>query len=181
MFQSLAPRWRRLLNSLVSSALVVLVVGLGYLTFRVVSERRHRAESGEPAGAQAAAPLIDVNAFWRRVDKSSDAERLTVSVRLRLSAPGSLDCYVFVVARNDHVSPRLWGVWPTQGPGGALTAGGHLGGGSPASGAAVRLTNSWTRVTATIDHPLGRPPFETAMVYVVTSKGEILLARPFAL
>lgn len=181
MFQSLSPRWRRLINSLALSALVVLVVGLGYLTFRAVSERRHRADSGEATGQQPAVPLIDVNGFSRRLDKSSDAERLTVSLRLRLTAPGSIDCYVFVLARNDHVAPKLWGVWPTQGPSGAVTAGGHFRGSSPATGEAMSLTPSWTRITATIDHPPGQPPFDTAMVYVVSPKGEILLTRPFTL
>jgi hypothetical protein len=181
MFGNLSPRTRRLVNSLAYSALVTVVMGLGYLTFRVVSERRQAAENGDEATAEPAPiPLVDFDSFSTRREKTSDAERLSVSLRLRLTAPGTVDCYVYVLARNDHVSPKLWGVWPTQGPGGAISAAGHFRSNNPTTGSPVQLTSSWTRITATIDHPPGHPPFDTVMVYVVSAKGEILLARPFA-
>ncbi len=182
MWQSLAPRWRRLISSVAYSALVALVSVLGYLTFRAVSERRHgTAASSDAAAGGETTPLFDVANFSARRERSSDGERLSVSLRLRLTRAGSVDAYVYVLARNDHVSPRLWAVWPTQGPGGVVTAGGHLRTHNPGSGEAVTLTPSWTRVTATLDHPSGRPPFDVVHVYVVSPRGEILLARPFAL
>jgi hypothetical protein len=182
MFGSLSPRWRRLLSSLAYSALVALVAGLGYLTFRTVSEHRHGGESNGDANVEPTNPsLVDFDGFSTRRERSSDTERLAISLRLRLTAPGSIDSYVFVVARNDHVSPRLWAVWPQQGPGGAVTAGGHFRGSSPTTGEPVKLTPSWTRITASVVHPPGRPPFETVLVYVVTARGDILLSRPFAL
>ncbi|MFI5367352.1 MAG: hypothetical protein ACHQ4J_17210, partial [Candidatus Binatia bacterium] len=188
MVESLSPRWRAVVNSLAYSVLVALVAGLGYMTFRAVSERRHGAEaagssatgSGD-ATEPSSVPLVEFDNFSTRREKSSDSERLHVSLRLRLNASGNMDCFVFVLARNDHASPKLWAVWPTQGPGGAITGGGHLSGSNPAGGQAVTLAARWTGITATLDHPLGKPPFDTVMVYVVSPKGEILLARPFAL
>ena len=188
MFESLPPRWRAVVNSLAYSALVALVIGLGYFTFRAINEHRHGGEAaGSPPGSGgegselASLPLVEFDNFATRRERSSDSERLQVSLRLRLNASGNLDCYVFVLARNDHTSPKLWAVWPTQGPGGAITGGGHLSGSNPAGGQAVTLASGWTRINATLDHPLGKPPFDTVMVYVVSPKGEILLARPFAL
>jgi hypothetical protein len=182
MVQSLAPRWRRLINSVAYSALVALVSVLGYLTFRAVSERRHStAPTSAAPAAEESTPLFDIANFSARQERSAEGERLSVSLRLRLTRAGSVDAYVYVLARNDHVSPRLWAVWPTHGPGGVVTAGGHLRTHNPASGEAVTLTPSWARVTATLDHPSGRPPFDTVYVYVVSPRGEILLARPFAL
>jgi hypothetical protein len=104
-----------------------------------------------------------------------------VSLRLRLNAAGNMDCYVFVLARNDQTTPKLWAVSPTQGPDGAITGGGHFSGNNPRAGQPVTLASGWTRITASLDHPPGQPPFDTVMVYVVSPKGEILLARPFAL
>jgi hypothetical protein len=177
-----SPRARKLLNSIAYSALVALVTVLGYLTFRAVSERRHGAAgSGEATSEPETTPLFDIANFAARQERSTDAERLTVSLRVRLTKPGSVDAYVYVLAHNDHVSPRVWAVWPTQGPGGVVTAGGHLRTQNPASGEAVKLSSSWTRITATLDHPPGRPPFDTVYVYLVDPNGEILLARPFAL
>jgi hypothetical protein len=181
MLQSMPPHWRRLISSVAYGGLVVLVVGLGYLTFRAVTERRRGRDNGTAAADQGAIPLIDVSGFSSRRDKSSDAERVMVSFRLRVTTPDMVDCYVYVLARNDHVSPKIWGVWPAQEPGGAVTNGGNFRGSDPTSGQALRLSTSWNRVNATIDHPLGKPPFETVTVYVVSPKGEILLARPFML
>ena len=63
----------------------------------------------------------------------------------------------------------------------AVSGGGHFSGSNPAAGQPVTLASRWTRITASLDHPLGKPPFDTVMLYVVSPKGEILLARPFAL
>jgi len=181
MLESLSPRWRRLINSIGYSVLVVVVTGLGYLTFRAVGERRHAtAKDAEGSAESEATPLVEIVNFAARQERSAEAERLTVFMRIRLTKPGNLDAYVYVLARNDHVSPRVWAVWPAQG-GGAVTAGGHLRTQDPASGEAVQLSPSWTRITATLDHPPGRPPFDTVYVYLVDPKGEILLSRPFAL
>jgi hypothetical protein len=181
MFPSLSPRGRRLINSIAYAGLIVVVTVLGYLTFRTVAERRHAAAGGGEAAEEETTPLFDIANFAAREERSADAERLTVSLRVRLTRPGSVDAYVYVLARNDHVLPRLWAVWPTQGTGGVITAGGHLRTQNPASGEAVQLSPSWTRITATLDHPPGRPPFDTVYVYLVDPGGEILLARPFAL
>lgn len=181
MFESLSPRWRRLISSVGYGALVVVVTGLGYLTFRAVSERRHAAASDAEGSAEGeATPLFEVTNFAARQERSAEAERLTVFMRIRLTKPGDIDAYVYVLARNDHVSPRLWAVWPAQ-AGVAVTAAGHLRTQDPASGEAVQLSPSWTRITATLDHPPGRPPFDTVYVYLVDPKGTILLSRPFAL
>ena len=178
----LSPRSRKLLNSLAYGALVALVTVLGYLTFRTVSERRHGAAgTAETTTEPETTPLLDIANFAARQERSTDAERLTVSLRVRLTKPGSIDAYIYVLARNDHVSPRLWAVWPTQGPGGVVTAGGHLRTQNPPSGEALKLSPSWTRIIATLDHPPGRPPFDTVYIYFVDASGEILLARPFAL
>jgi hypothetical protein len=85
-----------------------------------------------------------------------------------------------MLARNEHVSPKLWAVWPVQAAG-AVTAGGHFRGGTPATGEFVQLTSSWTRINATLQHPRGQPPFDTVTVYVLNARGEVLLERPFAL
>jgi hypothetical protein len=182
MFESLSPRSRRLLNSIAYGALVVVVTVLGYLTFHAVSEhRRGGAVSSEASTADETTPLFDIANFAARQERSTEAERLTVSLRVRLTKPANIDAFVFVLARNDNVSPRVWAVWPTQGPGGVVTSGGHLRTQDPASGEPVQLSPSWTRITATLDHPPGHPPFDTVYIYVVDPKGEILLARPFAL
>jgi len=170
-----------LLYSLAYGALVIVVVGLGYWSFRVSYERRHASgQAGSAPTESITTPLIEIASFSARHEKSSDAERLSISVRLRLTAPGSIDCRVYVLARNDHVAPRLWGVWPSQGAG-DVTASGNLRGGEPVNGEPVQLTSSWTRITATVNHPFGRPAFETATLYIVNPKGEVLLARPFVL
>jgi hypothetical protein len=181
MTESVSPPWRRLLNSVAYSGLVALVAALGYLTFRTVTQHRSGADVENEAGESPPVSLIDLDNFVTRQEKSSDVERLNVSVRLRLTAPGSVACHVYMVARNDHVTPRLWAAWPPQEPGGAITAGGHFRGGSPPTGWPLTLSPSWTRVTASVDHPPGQAPFETVIVYVVGTDGEILLTRPFTL
>jgi hypothetical protein len=178
---SVSPRARRLLSSVGYAALVAVVTALGYLTYRAVNEHRISDAATEAENVGGSVPVIDVADFSARREKSSDSERLTISLRVRLTERGPLDCYLFVLARNDRTSPKLWAVWPTQGPGGAVTAGGHFRGNHPASGQPIRLTSSWARISATLPHPPELPPFETVMVYVVSPKGVVLLSRPFAL
>jgi len=181
MLRSLAPHTRRLLNSFAYTGLVAVVAALGYLTFYALNHR-HDAESTSGTAAESATtPLFELSNFSVRLEKSSDAERLTIAVRLRLTATGSVDCAIYVVARNDHVSPKIWAVWPPQDAAGAMTAGGHFRGNNPTSGQNLQLTTHWTRVTATIDHPIGQPAFDVVTVYLVSPQGEILLSRPFVL
>jgi len=181
MFRSLPPHRRRLLNSVVYCALVATVAGLGYLTSQVMSERRQNAGGLEPSAEPVVLPLIDIANFAARHEKSTDGERVAISLRMRLTAPGSMDCFVFVVVRNDRVSPRLWAAWPPEAAVEAVSAGGHFRVSTPTAGYPLKLTQSWTRLGATLSHPLGQPRFETATVYVVNAAGEVLLSRPFKL
>lgn len=182
MLQSLPPRWRRLVNSVAYTALVAIVAGLGYLTYRAANERHHPASgSPVPAESENAPPLIELSSFSARVERSTDTERVSISLRALLTTPGTMDCYVYMVARNDHISPKLWAVWPPQGPGGAISTGGHFRVNNPTTGELLHLTPGWTRFTGTVDHPRERPAFDTVMVYVVSTKGEVLLSRPFPL
>lgn len=128
------------------------------------------------ARAQRDAVLFD--RFAARRERSDEGDRLTISVRLRTSASVSLPCYVFLVARHDQVTPRVWAAWPPQAQGPAVSAGGHFHGATPESGYAVTLTDTWERVTATIPQP-PTTPFDTVVIYVVDPAGRILLARPF--
>jgi hypothetical protein len=179
MLQSLAPRWRRLISSLAYTALVAVAAGLGYLTFRATTRPNEPQPTSEAVEA-ATLPLIDVSAFSARNEKSSEVERLNLSLRLRLTAHATVDCYVYILARNAHVVPKLWAVWPPQASA-AVTAGGHFRGGTPLTGEPVQLTSSWTRVSATLQRPPGQPPFDTVTVYVLNERGEVLLERPFPL
>src|SRR5437870_743081 len=89
MLDALSPRWRRLLGSLAYSALVAVVAGLGYLTFRATTERHDTAaKSAATAGDSETIPLVEFDAFSSRFERSSDSERISVSFRLRLTAPG---------------------------------------------------------------------------------------------
>lgn len=178
MFAGPSPKTRRILNSLAYTALVAVVAGLGYLTFEVGSRK-------DAAGAGADDPgpgtLIDVDAFSTRLVRTADGERLTLGVRLRLTRPGPVDCHVYFVARNDRATPKLWAVWPPESAGTNVTGGGHFSGGAVPTGKPLSLGTSWTRVTGSVTHPAGRPPFETVVLYVVARNGQVLLARPFAL
>src|SRR5262245_17904382 len=140
MWQSLSPRWRRFMSSAAYSVLVGVVAGLGYLTFQAISERRHDNPSGpEPSAEAEGVSLVDFDSFTARQTRSADTDQLTVSLKLRLNAPGNLGCYVYFIARNDQVSPKVWVVWPAQGADGAVTAGGHFRGGSPTTGQSLQL------------------------------------------
>ena len=116
--------------------------------------------------------------FAARRERSDEEERLSVSLRLRTSASVSLPCFVFMIARNDQATPRVWAAWPPQAQGVAVSAGGHFHGAMPDAGVAVTLSDTWERVTATIPEPAGAN-FDTVIVYVVDPGGRILLARPF--
>lgn len=178
MLESLSPRSRRILNSIAYTSLVAVVAGLGYLTFQAVNQQRQEAEPASDAADHTTLPLVELDGYLPRQEKSSDMERLNVTVRLRLNAPGTMDTWVFVVARNDHVSPKLWTAWP-KGAQEAITAGGHFRGNIPGAGHQLTLTSSWVRINASLDHPRGLPPFDTVMIYVVNAKGETVLVRPY--
>jgi hypothetical protein len=122
---------------------------------------------------------IEFDRFSARRESSAEGERLSVSLRLRTTQSVSLPCYVFMVARNDQVTPKLWAIWPAQPPGPAITAGGHFHGATPTSGYALTLSDQWERVNGTVPNPSGGTTFDTVVVYVVDPDGRILLARPF--
>jgi hypothetical protein len=181
MFDSLPRRWRRVLNSLAYTGLVALVAALGHLTFQAAGQHRSASDQASQAGEVTSPALIALDGFVTRQARSSDAESLNVSLRLRLTSEGSLPCHVYLVARNDHATPRLWAVWPPQDGGGMFTGGGYLRAGGAPEGDPIDLTPRWVRINATVDRQPGAPPFETVIVYVVAEDGRILLARPFRL
>ncbi len=122
---------------------------------------------------------IEFDRFSARRERSAEGDRLTVALRLRTTMGVSLPCYVFVLARNEQTTPKLWGIWPPQPPGAAVTSGGHFNSSSPTTGQPITLTDRWERITATIPHPPGAVAFDGVEVYVVDPDGRILLARPF--
>jgi hypothetical protein len=168
---------RRLLASLAYTALFAVVAGLAYLTF--VNLRAPRDYSAAETIDEA--HPIELGNFSTRIEKTAKSQRLVVSFKVRVTTPAALDSFVYVAARNDHTTPGVWGVWPRQEPGGAFTQGGHFRSHDPKTGFGVRLVDSWQRVTAPIDQPKGTALFDTVIVYIVATDGEILLARPFAL
>jgi hypothetical protein len=177
MARPLSPSSRRLLASVAYIALIAVVAALAYLTFANVRAGR------EPSAFDARGPTqtIELGSFSTRIEKTSKAQRLVVSFKIRAAVEGALDAYVYVAARNDHSNPQVWGVWPEQLPGRAFTKGGHFRSHDPATGHAVTLADSWQRITAPISQEKGAPPFDTVIVYLVAADGEILIARPFAL
>ncbi|MEO8605547.1 MAG: hypothetical protein ABI629_23465 [bacterium] len=154
---------------------LLLAVGVALLLRRSLPDVAE--EKARTARHQRDAVLFD--RFSARRERSDDGDRLSVSLRLRTSASVSLPCFVFVVARNDSVTPKVWAIWPPQPPGPAITASGHFHGSTPITGQSMRLTDAWERLSATIPTPANGVPFETVLVYVVDSTGRILLARPF--
>lgn len=170
-----------MINSLAYAALVAIVAGLGYLTFQAVTASRDGAEQAAKTREEPdVVPLVEIDGFVTREERTADTRRLTISARLRINAQGKIDSFVFVVARNDRVTPKAWTVWPTQTRGsGSMTAGGHFYGNNPSAGWAMSLTTNWTRLTASLDYPPGQAPYETVILYVVDSEGRTLLARPF--
>ena len=157
--------------------LIVLVLALG-----VALLLRRSLPDAADERAHAARLLRDAVVFDRfsaRRERRDDGDRLSISLRLRTSASVSLPYFVFIVARNDAVTPKVWAIWPLQPPGPAITASGHFHGATPSTGQPVTLTDAWERINATIPTPANGVPFETALVYVVDPAGRILLARPF--
>lgn len=131
-----------------------------------------------PPDLRLARDAVLFDRFAARRERSEEGERLGVSLRLRTSASVSLPCFVFIVARADQATPRVWAAWPPEAVGAAISAGGHFHGAIPETGFAVTLSDSWQRVSATIPVPASTE-FETLIVYVVDRAGRILLARPF--
>jgi hypothetical protein len=131
-----------------------------------------------PAGDRSELP-VQFDRFSARRERTAEGERLSVALRLRTGSGKPLACFVFVVLRNDDVTPKVWAVWPPQEPGRVLSAGGHFHGANPELGMSVTLTDEWQRVTASVEEEPGRPRFNTAVVYVVTGSGQTLLVRPF--
>jgi hypothetical protein len=173
-------RWRRAANSAAFTTLLILVLVLAYLALTRVLEKRNNGDAGASAGNDVV-PAIEFDRFSARRERSDDNERLSVSLRLRATMSQPIKGFVFIVARNDHVSPKIWAIWPPQAAGLAITAGGHFHAATPASGEPVDLTNSWERVTAALPHPPAQPPFDTVVLYIVSPQGQILLSRPFEL
>lgn len=132
-----------------------------------------------PERKAATGATVEFSRFSALVEHDDSGERLSVSLRLRTAAEHGLQCFAFVVARNDGASPRLWSIWPPQPAGAVITSGGHFHGTDPSTGFALTLTDAWQRITATVPGPAGREKFDTVVVYVVGSGGKILLARPF--
>jgi hypothetical protein len=163
-------------DRIAATLLVALVVIVG----GVLVARRTVLDGGaDPAPdprLQRDAVLFDHFAIRR--ERSDEDDRLSISLRLRTSASVSLPCFVFMIARNDQATPRVWAAWPPQAQGLAISAGGHFHGATPDAGYAVTLSDTWERVTATIPQSTGTS-FETVIVYVVDPGGRILLARPF--
>jgi hypothetical protein len=122
---------------------------------------------------------IEFDRFSARRERSAEGDRLSVSLRVRTTQSVSLPCYVFLVARNDQATPKLWGIWPPQPPGPAITASGHFHGATPTSGYSLTLSDRWERINATIPQSSDGSTFDTVVVYVVDPDGRILLTRPF--
>jgi hypothetical protein len=122
---------------------------------------------------------IEFDHFSARREHSTEGDRLSVFLRVRTTQSVSLPCYIFLVARNDQATPKLWGIWPPQPPGPAITASGHFHGATPTSGYSLTLSDQWQRVSATIPDPGSGAMFDTVVAYVVDPDGRILLSRPF--
>jgi hypothetical protein len=152
--------------------LIALVAGLVL--------RRSWVEQGEPQHrAHQARDAVQFDRFSAHRERSEEGDRLSVSLRLRTSESVSLPCFVFVIARNDQVMPKVWAVWPPQPSGPAITAGGHFHGATPSAGQAVTLSDQWERITAILPQPSSGESFDTVVVYLVDPSGRILLERPF--
>jgi hypothetical protein len=164
-------------DRLAALLLLVLIAALGAA---LILRRSVFEDLDRPAQrARLQHDAIEFDRFSARRERSAEGDRLSISLRLHTSMGVSLPCYVFVVARNDQVSPKLWAIWPPQPPGPAITAGGHFHGAAPASGYAVTLSDQWERINVTVPQPNGGATFDTVEVYIVDPDGRILLARPF--
>jgi hypothetical protein len=156
--------------------LVVAVAGLGAAVWLERGALRQAVLRGEEPEAESSG-LVQFDRFSAHLERSPEGERLGISLRLRTNNE-SLPCYTFVVARNDHVVPRVWAIWPQQAPGPAMTSGGHFHGSRPDAGYPITLSDSWQRVNATLPVPQ-KETFDTVIVYVLAADGKVLLSRPF--
>jgi len=163
-------------DRIAAALLVALVAAAGGLLLARRTVFDVAADPAPDPRLQRDAVLFDRFAAGR--ERSDEGERLSVTLRLRTSASVSLPCFVFMVARGDQATPRVWAAWPPQAVGAAISAGGHFHGATPDAGFAVTLSDTWERVSATIPEPAGGD-FDTVIVYVVDPGGRILLARPF--
>jgi hypothetical protein len=161
-----------------AAALVLLVLVLALGVALLVRRSLSGADDSADEVARLPRDAVLFDRFSARRERSVEGDRFSVSLRLRTSASVSLPCSVFVVARNDTLTPKLWAIWPPQAPGPAITAGGHFHGGTPSAGHEVTLTDAWERVTAIFPNPRGGS-FDVVLVYVVDPVGRILLSRPF--
>jgi hypothetical protein len=157
---------------------LVALTALVALASREFDLMRRDPPAPQPAAGKHAATRIEFDRFSARHERNDTESRLSVSLRLRNTGVEPETCYVFVVARNDRVTPKLWAIWPPQEPGASITAGGHFHGATPATGHAVVLADDWLRVTATMAETK-TSAFDTVVVYVVGEDGRILLTRPF--
>lgn len=157
-------------------------IGAAALVLAAQAGCRGRSQDAAPATPRPPAPIVvEADRFTAHLERSADAEQLSVSVRLRTNAPEPLVCFAFLVARTDRGAPRAWSIWPSEIPGHAISAGGHFHAAHPTTGFPLSLTPSWARVDATLPLAAGQPEFDFVVVYVVNPDGEILLARPFPL
>lgn len=160
-------------------SLLALLIGSVAVPSLLSAWRGHRVEPAVPG--RETRQLVFFDRFASRRELGDRGNDLTVSLRLRTSGEVDLPCFVFVVARNDRTSPRLWAIWPAQLPGPAITASGHFHGAMPTAGAPLTLSDAWTRLRATIPAPSAEATFDHVVVYVVDPSGRIMLARPFRL
>ena len=129
--------------------------------------------SGQPPA------IIQFDRFSAHRQQNAEGDRLVATLRLRTDRTEDVECFVFIVARNDRVRPRLWSIWPREAAGPVVTAGGHFHGSTPSTGYRLLLRDSWIRVTASVPDPAGNASYDTVVVYVLDPGGRILLARPF--
>ncbi len=163
-----------------AAALVLLALVAALSVALLLRRSLPDAEDAEAAALRQERDAVLFDRFSARRERSDEGDRLSVSLRLRTSASVSLPCSVFLVARNDAASPKLWAIWPPQQIGLAITAAGHFHGSTPGAGHAMTLTDGWQRVSATFANPPSGA-FEIVLVYVVDPAGRTLLARPFKL
>jgi len=164
-----------------TAALFLLVIGAAVFAF--LAQGRLPDEQIVPVVSDpelTRKPGVDFDRFSALRERNPDGEQLRVSLRLRNNGGEELPCFVFVVARNEQSTPKVWAIWPPQASGSAVTSGGHFHGADPRAGYSIRLNGSWQRVTATLPYPVGSKPFDTVSVYVLGSDGKVLLARPFS-
>lgn len=173
------PRIRDSNRARLAGALLLIALAfLAALAFRL--RQREAEQATEPIGVAPPAP-IEVDRFSARLEKTSDEERLLVGLRLRANGDEPIEGFVFVVARSDRATPKVFAIWPPLNPGTAISAGGHFHAAHPASGHPATLGPEWERIDAVIERLPGQPPFDQVVVYVVGGGGTVLLARPFAL